>query len=203
MDYTGELEPPEPLSRLPQLKHRMKRLLTQLGKVQQISLFSSTWGAAPVPTVLGPSGTDWSTTLKVTVRLFSTCWNWCCRSFWEGEIQCCSHPLSYENMNISGKSAGKIRNKYKITSYMQEKFLWTRLLLFPCNCQPFECLFVWAVAKGCPVSRYPVLYVQKLYIQNCKRDLEPMLSVGNSFWTVFVFFFFCALPKVWSCHNGI
>lgn len=42
MDYTGELEPPEPLSRLPQLKHRMKRLLTQLGKVQQISLYSST-----------------------------------------------------------------------------------------------------------------------------------------------------------------
>lgn len=55
MDYTGELEPPEPLSRLPQLKHRMKRLLTQLGKVHQISLYSSTWGrqrttAALVPT---------------------------------------------------------------------------------------------------------------------------------------------------------
>ncbi|XP_061584056.1 PHD finger protein 20 isoform X2 [Cololabis saira] len=42
LDYTGELEPPEPLARLPQLKHRMKRLLTQLSKVQQISLFSST-----------------------------------------------------------------------------------------------------------------------------------------------------------------
>ncbi|KAM4741682.1 PHD finger protein 20 isoform 2-T3 [Anableps anableps] len=42
LDYTGELEPPEPLARLPQLKHRMKRLLTQLGKVQQISLYSST-----------------------------------------------------------------------------------------------------------------------------------------------------------------
>ncbi|XP_029358551.1 PHD finger protein 20 isoform X2 [Echeneis naucrates] len=42
LDYTGELEPPEPLARLPQLKHRMKRLLTQLGKVQQIALFSST-----------------------------------------------------------------------------------------------------------------------------------------------------------------
>lgn len=42
MDYTGELEPPEPLSRLPQLKHRMKRLLSQLGKVQQIALYSST-----------------------------------------------------------------------------------------------------------------------------------------------------------------
>lgn len=44
LDYTGELEPPEPLARLPQLKHRMKRLLTQLGKVQQIALYSSTWG---------------------------------------------------------------------------------------------------------------------------------------------------------------
>ncbi|MEQ2307456.1 hypothetical protein AMECASPLE_018380, partial [Ameca splendens] len=42
LDYTGELEPPEPLARLPQLKHRMKRLLTQLGKVQQIALHSST-----------------------------------------------------------------------------------------------------------------------------------------------------------------
>ncbi|KAM4581947.1 PHD finger protein 20 isoform 1-T2 [Fundulus diaphanus] len=42
LDYTGELEPPEPLARLPQLKHRMKRLLTQLGTVQQIALFSST-----------------------------------------------------------------------------------------------------------------------------------------------------------------
>ncbi|XP_034021672.1 PHD finger protein 20-like [Thalassophryne amazonica] len=42
LDHTGELEPPDPLARLPQLKHRMKRLLTQLGKVQQISLYSST-----------------------------------------------------------------------------------------------------------------------------------------------------------------
>ncbi|XP_078139715.1 PHD finger protein 20 isoform X2 [Centroberyx gerrardi] len=42
LDYTGELEPPEPLARLPQLKHRMKQLLTELGKVQQIALCSST-----------------------------------------------------------------------------------------------------------------------------------------------------------------
>ncbi|XP_028302549.1 PHD finger protein 20 isoform X2 [Gouania willdenowi] len=42
LDYTGELEPPEPLARLPQLKHSMKRLLTQLSKVQQISQYSST-----------------------------------------------------------------------------------------------------------------------------------------------------------------
>ncbi|XP_037534580.1 PHD finger protein 20 isoform X2 [Nematolebias whitei] len=42
LDYTGELEPPEPLARLPQLKQRMKRLLSQLGKVQQIALYSST-----------------------------------------------------------------------------------------------------------------------------------------------------------------
>lgn len=44
LDYTGELEPPEPLARLPQLKHRIKRLLTQLDKVQQISQHSTTWG---------------------------------------------------------------------------------------------------------------------------------------------------------------
>lgn len=43
LDYTGELEPPEPLARLPQLKRRMKRLLTQLDKVQQIAQYSSTW----------------------------------------------------------------------------------------------------------------------------------------------------------------
>ncbi|CAL8337367.1 unnamed protein product [Merluccius merluccius] len=42
LDYTGELEPPDPLARLPQLKHRMKKLLTELGKVQQIALWSST-----------------------------------------------------------------------------------------------------------------------------------------------------------------
>ncbi|KAK7907458.1 hypothetical protein WMY93_016070 [Mugilogobius chulae] len=42
LDYTGELEPPEPLARLPQLKHRIKRLLTQLGKMQQLSVYSST-----------------------------------------------------------------------------------------------------------------------------------------------------------------
>ncbi|XP_069099981.1 PHD finger protein 20 isoform X2 [Pleurodeles waltl] len=42
LDYTGELEPPEPLARLPQLKHRVKQLLLDLGKVQQIALCCST-----------------------------------------------------------------------------------------------------------------------------------------------------------------
>ncbi|XP_026642861.1 PHD finger protein 20 isoform X3 [Microtus ochrogaster] len=42
LDYTGELEPPEPLARLPQLKHCIKQLLTDLGKVQQIALCCST-----------------------------------------------------------------------------------------------------------------------------------------------------------------
>ncbi|XP_035378549.1 PHD finger protein 20b [Electrophorus electricus] len=42
LDYTGELEPPDPLARLPQLKHRIKQLLTDLGTVQQIALCSST-----------------------------------------------------------------------------------------------------------------------------------------------------------------
>ncbi|MGH0145049.1 UNVERIFIED_CONTAM: hypothetical protein FKN15_014508 [Acipenser sinensis] len=42
LDYTGELEPPEPLARLPQLKHRIKQLLMELGKVQQIALCCST-----------------------------------------------------------------------------------------------------------------------------------------------------------------
>uniref|UniRef100_A0A671KS61 PHD finger protein 20-like n=1 Tax=Sinocyclocheilus anshuiensis TaxID=1608454 RepID=A0A671KS61_9TELE len=41
LDYTGELEPPDPLARLPQLKHRMRQLLTDLGTVQQIALCSS------------------------------------------------------------------------------------------------------------------------------------------------------------------
>ncbi|XP_018090718.1 PHD finger protein 20 isoform X3 [Xenopus laevis] len=42
LDYTGELEPPEPLARLPQLKHRIKQLLMDLGKVEQIALYCST-----------------------------------------------------------------------------------------------------------------------------------------------------------------
>uniref|UniRef100_A0A8C5N2C4 PHD finger protein 20 n=1 Tax=Leptobrachium leishanense TaxID=445787 RepID=A0A8C5N2C4_9ANUR len=42
LDYTGELEPPEPLARLPQLKHRIKQLLMDLGKVEQIALCYST-----------------------------------------------------------------------------------------------------------------------------------------------------------------
>ncbi|XP_038606094.1 PHD finger protein 20 isoform X2 [Tachyglossus aculeatus] len=37
LDYTGELEPPEPLARLPQLKHCIKQLLMDLGKVQQMA----------------------------------------------------------------------------------------------------------------------------------------------------------------------
>ncbi|KPP74069.1 PHD finger protein 20-like protein 1-like, partial [Scleropages formosus] len=41
LDFTGELEPPDPLARLPQLKWRMKQLLNDLVKVQQMgSLFS-------------------------------------------------------------------------------------------------------------------------------------------------------------------
>ncbi|XP_053338873.1 PHD finger protein 20b isoform X4 [Clarias gariepinus] len=41
LDYTGELEPPDPLARLPQLKHRIRQLLTDLATVQQIALCSS------------------------------------------------------------------------------------------------------------------------------------------------------------------
>ncbi|NXO97788.1 PHF20 protein, partial [Certhia brachydactyla] len=41
LDYTGELQPPEPLARLPQLKHCIKQLITDLGKVQQIALCCS------------------------------------------------------------------------------------------------------------------------------------------------------------------
>ncbi|RXM35661.1 hypothetical protein EOD39_3965 [Acipenser ruthenus] len=41
LDFTGELEPPEPLARLPQLKRRIKQLLTDLGKVQQMSTLCS------------------------------------------------------------------------------------------------------------------------------------------------------------------
>ncbi|XP_043922162.1 PHD finger protein 20-like protein 1 [Protopterus annectens] len=37
LDFTGELEPPEPLARLPQLKRRIKQLLADLGKVQQMA----------------------------------------------------------------------------------------------------------------------------------------------------------------------
>lgn len=42
LDCTGELEPPEPLDRLPELKHSIKQLLSELGKVQQVALTCAT-----------------------------------------------------------------------------------------------------------------------------------------------------------------
>ncbi|XP_076860586.1 PHD finger protein 20 isoform X2 [Brachyhypopomus gauderio] len=42
LDYSGELEPPEPLSRLPELKHSIKQLLGDLGKMQQIAVACAT-----------------------------------------------------------------------------------------------------------------------------------------------------------------
>uniref|UniRef100_A0A671M2B2 PHD finger protein 20-like protein 1 n=1 Tax=Sinocyclocheilus anshuiensis TaxID=1608454 RepID=A0A671M2B2_9TELE len=41
LDFTGELEPPDPLARLPQVKCRIRQLLTDLGKVQQMSTLCS------------------------------------------------------------------------------------------------------------------------------------------------------------------
>ncbi|XP_075681826.1 PHD finger protein 20-like protein 1 isoform X2 [Rhinoderma darwinii] len=41
LDFTGELEPPDPLTRLPQLKRRIKQLLIDMGKVQQITTLCS------------------------------------------------------------------------------------------------------------------------------------------------------------------
>ncbi|XP_063307114.1 PHD finger protein 20-like protein 1 [Pelobates fuscus] len=41
LDFTGELEPPDPLARLPQLKKRIKQLLTDMNKVQQIATLCS------------------------------------------------------------------------------------------------------------------------------------------------------------------
>lgn len=38
MDHTGELEPPDPLSRLPQLKQRIRRLLSDLCVVRRLAL---------------------------------------------------------------------------------------------------------------------------------------------------------------------
>uniref|UniRef100_A0A671PCT8 PHD finger protein 20, a n=1 Tax=Sinocyclocheilus anshuiensis TaxID=1608454 RepID=A0A671PCT8_9TELE len=38
----GELEPPEPLDRLPEFKHSIKQLLNEMGKVQQIALTCAT-----------------------------------------------------------------------------------------------------------------------------------------------------------------
>lgn len=43
LDFTGELEPPDPLARLPQLKRRIKQLLIDMGKVQQIATLCSVW----------------------------------------------------------------------------------------------------------------------------------------------------------------
>lgn len=43
LDFTGELEPPDPLTRLPQLKRHIKQLLIDMGKVQQIATLCSVW----------------------------------------------------------------------------------------------------------------------------------------------------------------
>ncbi|XP_074536731.1 PHD finger protein 20-like [Halichoeres trimaculatus] len=39
LDHSGELEPPDPLSRLPQLKHRIRRLLRDLCTMRRLSVF--------------------------------------------------------------------------------------------------------------------------------------------------------------------
>ncbi|XP_054446480.1 PHD finger protein 20-like protein 1 isoform X2 [Pteronotus mesoamericanus] len=41
LDFTGELEPPDPLARLPQLKRHIKQLLMDMGKVQRIATLCS------------------------------------------------------------------------------------------------------------------------------------------------------------------
>ncbi|XP_073446456.1 PHD finger protein 20-like protein 1 isoform X2 [Dendrobates tinctorius] len=41
LDFTGDLEPPDPLARLPQLKRRIKQLLIDMGKIQQIATLCS------------------------------------------------------------------------------------------------------------------------------------------------------------------
>ncbi|XP_058030519.1 PHD finger protein 20-like protein 1 isoform X2 [Ahaetulla prasina] len=41
LDFTGELEPPDPLTRLPQLKRRIKQLISDMSKVQQIATLCS------------------------------------------------------------------------------------------------------------------------------------------------------------------
>lgn len=39
LDHSGELEPPDPLSRLPQLKQRIRRLLCDLCTVRRLSVW--------------------------------------------------------------------------------------------------------------------------------------------------------------------
>ncbi|KAM4027272.1 PHD finger protein 20-like protein 1 [Anomaloglossus baeobatrachus] len=41
LNFTGDLEPPDPLARLPQLKRRIKQLLIDMGKIQQITTLCS------------------------------------------------------------------------------------------------------------------------------------------------------------------
>lgn len=37
LDHSGELEPPDPLSRLPEIKQRIRRLLGDLGTLRRLS----------------------------------------------------------------------------------------------------------------------------------------------------------------------
>lgn len=74
-DFTGELEPPDPLARLPQLKCRIKQLLTDLGKVQQMSTLCSVWYTththrSACPELLTPSSGSSHTRLKRFKAMF-------------------------------------------------------------------------------------------------------------------------------------
>lgn len=91
----------------------------------------------------------------------------------EGAFQCGSQPMSYKHMNIYLKSARKIRNTYKITLCAPG-----RKLSGPdsCRSQATECLLSELLLKAAP-SQHTVLYIQKLYIQNCEGGLEPVLSL--------------------------
>ena len=57
------------------------------------------------------------------------------------------------------------------------------------------------------LSQYTVLYMQKLYIQNCNRVLEPTRPLCNSLLNVFIFKLSLFYPKLSfghvSCHTAL
>lgn len=122
--------------------------------------------------------------------------------FLESGIQCCSHPLSYENMNTCGKSAGKIRNKYKVTSYVQEKHSG------PDSSCPHATVslpnaFLSQLLLTVTLSLITQCFTYRSFIfkiSSAILNLRCLLAIALEPFLCSVFIY-GDLPKVWSRHN--
>lgn len=189
LDYTGELEPPEPLARLPQLKHRMKRLLTQLGKVQQIALYSSTWGhqrtaAAPahahgvqekcskgsslVPDCneKGTSARLGTRTLTFSLLLFLLLERFCVM---ESDAQAgqCHIQIVIWTLTESGHLHSGLNTKSNLVHAGEKSLGPDYTSVVPMQLQTLWMPFIWATAKvALSLSGHSALHAEALYLKS-------------------------------------